>query len=246
MAVQTWIDTHIFVGGYDLACRAKSFDAPNVTAADLDVTALCDSWQKRIGGLKTSTWTASVMQDFAADQVDQIYGIVNLGGTFPFTVAPAGTSEGSVAYLFNGRNFEYSPLEAAVGDVAMATIAGGGTGPTARGTVMHPYDTARTSSGTTTGVQVGAVPAGSNMYAALHVLSASGTSPTLDVVIESDDNSGFTSDTDRITFTQATGITSEWLDVSGAVTDDYWRVRYTIGGTTPSFTFAVAIGVAAP
>ena len=60
--------------------------------------------------------------------------------------------------------------------------------------------------------------------------------------MQSDDNSGFTSATNRITFTQATGVTSELLSVAGAITDDYWRLSYTIVGG--SFTFAVALGIA--
>ena len=31
--------------------------------------------------------------------------------------------------------------------------------------------------------------------------------------------------------------------VSGAITDQWWRVSYTISGTNPSFLFAVAAGV---
>lgn len=247
MAVQNWTNLHAFVGGYDLACRAKSFNAPVPTVQQLDVTALCDTWEKSIGGLKSASWSAEVMQDHATDEVDQLLGLANLSTEFPISVVPAGETEGSVAYTFNANQFAYSPIDGQPDGLAMASLSGMGTGsPVVRGTLMHPNATARTSSGTTTGVQVGAVGSTQTMYAALHVLSASGTSPTLDVIIESDDNSGFTSDTDRITFTQATGIGSEWSTVAGAITDDYWRIRYTIGGSaTPTFTFAVVIGIAA-
>jgi hypothetical protein len=48
----------------------------------------------------------------------------------------------------------------------------------------------------------------------------------------------------RITFTTATGRTSQMLSVAGAITDDYWRVSYTIGGTGgPTFAFAVTAGI---
>ena len=246
MAVQSWVGLHAFVGGFDIACTSKSMSAPQVTAAALDTTALCDTNMTYIQGLKSTTWTAEAMQDHDTDKVDQLVGLSALGVEVPISVLPAGETEGSVAYAFNANQFNYSP-SASAGELAMATVSGVGTGsPTVRGTLMHPHATARTSSGTTTGVQVGAVSASQRMYASLHVLSASGTSPTLDVIVESDDNSGFTSDTDRITFTQATGIGSEWSSVAGAVTDDYWRIRYTIGGTNPSFTFAVVIGIAAP
>ena len=248
MAVQNWTALNVYVGGYNLACNAKSIDAPAVTVAELDTTSLCDTWEQRIGGLKSASWTADVMQDFAADQVDQLLGMTTLGGTFPISVPPAGATAGSVAYTFNARQFTYSPLQASAGELAMATIAGAGEGsPVVRGTIMNAPATAITSSGTTAGQQLGAVTAGQRMYAALHVLSASGTSPTMDVVIQSDDNSGFTSPTTRITMTQATGITSQWSSVAGAITDDYWRASITIGGTgSPTFTYALVLGIATP
>jgi len=247
MAAQNWTELAVYVGGYNVACRAKGFDAPQPTISELDVTALCDTWEKRIGGIKSASWSAEVMQDFAANEVDQLVGLSQLATSVPLSLAPAGTTEGDVAYTFEATQFQYSPLDAQAGELAMANIAGMGTGtPVVRGTLMNAPATPVTSTGTTTGVQVGAVTSGQRMYAALHVLSASGTSPTLDMVVQSDDNSGFSSATSRITFTQATGIGSEWSSVAGAVTDDYWRLSYTVGGTTPSFTFAVVIGIATP
>jgi hypothetical protein len=77
------------------------------------------------------------------------------------------------------------------------------------------------------------------IYASIHVLSGTGT---LDAVVESDNNSGFTTPTTRITFTQATGITGEWKTLEGPVTDDYWRLNYTIGGDGP-FSFVVFFGI---
>jgi hypothetical protein len=61
--------------------------------------------------------------------------------------------------------------------------------------------------------------------------------------VESDDNGSMTSATTQITFPQKTFVTSEWLSAAGAITDDYWRVGYTIGGSTPSFNFAVVVGI---
>ncbi|MEU4150833.1 hypothetical protein [Streptomyces sp. NPDC026659] len=72
----------------------------------------------------------------------------------------------------------------------------------------------------------------------------SGTTPTLDVVIESDNGSGFPSPITQLTFTQANAISGQILRTDGtAITDDWYRVKWTIGGTTPSFLFAVAFGI---
>lgn len=76
----------------------------------------------------------------------------------------------------------------------------------------------------------------------LEVGAVSGTTPTLDVKIqESDDNATFT-DVAGATFTQVTASNnSQILRVEGLGTDRkrYLRAVATIGGGTPSVTFAV-------
>ena len=72
----------------------------------------------------------------------------------------------------------------------------------------------------------------------------SGTStPTVTFKLQSDDNASFTSPTDRITFTDITAIGSDFQSVAGAITDDYWRLNYTISGTNPSFGIHATIGI---
>ncbi len=76
------------------------------------------------------------------------------------------------------------------------------------------------------------------------MVAASGTTPTLDVTIESDDGVGMGSPTTRINFAQATAIGAQWATpVAGAIADDWWRVAYTLGGASPSFTFICIIGI---
>ena len=54
---------------------------------------------------------------------------------------------------------------------------------------------------------------------------------TLDVIVESDDNAGFTTPTTRITFTQVTTTPISYLSsLAGSVTDTYWRMKWTISG----------------
>jgi hypothetical protein len=83
------------------------------------------------------------------------------------------------------------------------------------------------------------------MFLALHVVAISGA-PTFTVVLESDDNAGFTSPTTRLTsasYSASTG--AEWQSVAGPVTDTYWRVKWTVtGGTGPSVSFLAVAGIA--
>lgn len=74
-----------------------------------------------------------------------------------------------------------------------------------------------------------------SLRAQVDVTAASGTTPTLDVVIE-DTLDGSTWNTVG-TFTQQTAVSRQVIDV--ATLGRRLRVRWTIGGTTPSFTFSV-------
>lgn len=69
--------------------------------------------------------------------------------------------------------------------------------------------------------------------ATLNVTAASGTSPTLDVVIEeSADGDVWTT---LQTFTQKTAVGTEVVRVSNPFHNKL-RIKFTVGGTSPSFT----------
>lgn len=244
MAVQYWKDMSILVGSLELAGYAKSFSVTN-EVTPLDTTSLASTgWTSSIGGLKSGSVQFEFMQDVATGSVDDtLYPLLGVAGT-PKSIV-TNSADGSAAYLLKSLPLAYTPVQGAVGELAMGSFSGSSsTGPVVLGRLIHPSSTARTSSSTGTGQQLGAVSATQSVYAALHVLSFSGTSPTLDVIVQSDDNSGFTTPTTRLTFTQATGKTSQMTSLAGAITDTYWRVSYTIGGSaTPTFAFAVTCGI---
>ncbi|MFZ5989392.1 MAG: hypothetical protein ACOYWZ_20035 [Bacillota bacterium] len=71
----------------------------------------------------------------------------------------------------------------------------------------------------------------------LNITAVSGTTPTLDITVEySPDNSEWYSHT---SFSQKTATGKDSLRLTGI--GGYLRVKYTIAGTTPSFTFSVDI-----
>ena len=84
------------------------------------------------------------------------------------------------------------------------------------------------------------------LWIAIWVTAASGTTPTLDLLLESDDDSGFPSATTRITVPQFTGVGYYIGSVDGPITPDtFYRLTADIGGTgSPSFTLIAAIGIA--
>jgi hypothetical protein len=76
--------------------------------------------------------------------------------------------------------------------------------------------------------------------------AAGGTSPTLVVTVETDDNSGFSSATTRATSATIAGGTAGqeiWLNVylPEGCNERYMRLFYTTGGTAPTHAISAAV-----
>jgi len=99
-------------------------------------------------------------------------------------------------------------------------------------TYVMDKDTSLSASGNTSAIQVGAVSATQEIYGVIRAFSVSGGPGTLDIVIASDDVEGFggTPET-QLTFTQLSAVGEEVkFSGAGAITDDWWRVEYTVAG----------------
>lgn len=92
----------------------------------------------------------------------------------------------------------------------------------------------QTASGT--GSSVDLTSPYSAVWVRLQVTAVSGSSPTLQLIVEhSSDNSFFRTHTTQ-TAINTTGVT----EFAAAGLDRYIRVRWVVGGSTPSFTFSVS------
>ncbi len=245
MAKSIFTGVRIFAGGADLTGAANKCEL-KAEAEEKDVTTFGSAgWNEAIGGLKSGEIQAEGYWEAGDDSKVDDSTWDSLGTSVPFTIGPANSAAvGDLAYFLKTLRKDYSFL-GEVGDVAPWTASSVSNWPAVRGKFYHPPGTARSSSGNGTATVLVAVPAGQRLYAALHVLSAAGTDPTLDVIVESDADNTMASATTQLTFTQATGISSEILRTNGdAITDTWYRVSWTVGGTSPSFTFVVALGVA--
>ncbi len=61
--------------------------------------------------------------------------------------------------------------------------------------------------------------------------------------MDSDDNEGMTSATNRVTFDQMTDVGWQWKEVTGPITDDWVQVNWTKGGSTLNADFAVMLAI---
>lgn len=253
--MSTYVGTahKMFLGGLDISCFANQLELA-LEADSVECTTMCSAGSREYKqGLRRWTSNAVGYGDFAAAGVTtsglvpgEVIVPANHGSQFNCTWASAGT-EGTACYLSDGVLADLTPIGGTVGDMGMlsATLvpADRAVGHRMVRGLLEANRTVSSSSNTTGAATLGAVAATQSVYASLHVFTLSGTSPTLDVVVQSD-TVGFGSPTDVITFTQATTRSGQFSSVAGANTDTFWRVKWTIGGTGgPTAAFAVSIGI---
>ena len=240
MPIEVFTDAKLYMAGRDFTGQinqlALSF------ASDLkDARVFGDTAIRRISGLSDIALSHNGYVDAATVDLDLF---TNIGvNNVPVTVAPNDGAEGKPAFIFRALHGEYTP-EGEVGELFKygVTAMGSGGDRGVEGTILG--NGAETVTGLGTAFQVGAVSATQKLFAALHVFAVSGTTPTLDVTVESDTASGFPSAVTQITFAQKVAVGAEWATpVAGAITDDWWRVAFTIGGASPSFSFIATIGI---
>lgn len=81
----------------------------------------------------------------------------------------------------------------------------------------------------------------------LNVSTATGTSPTLNVTVETSADASLGTNATwytLTTFTEATGVTNQYLNFNRNLGTDI-RLSWTIGGTTPEFEFSAVMDVTA-
>ncbi|MFE2243910.1 hypothetical protein ACFXCU_30925 [Streptomyces virginiae] len=243
MAKFVLLNARLFAVGADLTGASNKIELTSEIEDKETTNYYSAGYKEVIGGLGSAEVTAEGQWEAAdSGKVDDAMW-ARLGGVGPWTVCPDSAAVGDLAYITQCLTASYT-LGGSVGDVAPWSGKGASSWPLVRGQMAHPAGTARTSTGVGTAVQLGAVPAGKRLYAALHVLSVAGTTPSITARIESDNAVGFPSPTTQMTFTAATAAGGEALRTSGsAITDDWFRVAWTISGTTPSFLFATSFGI---
>ncbi len=207
-------------------------------------TAMGDTFRTRIAGLKDGLMDMSGYwaSDSASDSADaDLFAKIGASKEL-ISLAVEGGTVGDVGYSFEVDEANYTQ-GATLGEIFAFNITAQGNGPLLRGTVMENVE--RTSTADGTGYELGNLTSAQTLYSAIHVTSVSGTNPTLDVVVESDELEAMGSPTTRITHTQLTAVGSELLSVAGPITpDDWFRLEMTIGGTdTPTFDIFGVIAI---
>lgn len=233
-----------FAVGVDLTSNSNKVELSTEVEAKETTNYGSEAWKEFVGGLASAEISGEGQWEAGdATKVDDATWS-QFGGVGPWSIsANNAAAVGGLAYFTQALRADYKLL-GELGEVAPWTSTAKSAWPLVRGQFAHPPGTARTATGTGTGLNLGAVAANKRLYASLHVLSVAGTTPSITARVESDDNSGFTTPTTRLTFNAATAVGGQILRTDGtAITDTWWRVAWTISGTTPSFLFAAALGI---
>lgn len=235
MAKQIVRDAKVFLGGFDISGSLNAVALEY--GADLkDATTLGQDSRQRLGGLKTVAANVAGLWEGGTDAIDEIlFGNVAVQDQ-PFSVSPTGAVEGDVGYTFKSVQSKYAPAGQHGEILKFSAEAEAAGAPLVRGKVLHNAQRAATGTGTV--VTLGAIAAGQSLYAALHVLSVTGS---VTAKVQSAPTAGFAAPVDRIAFNAAAAKGAQWGSVAGAVTDAYWRVSYTI--VTGPVLFVVVAGI---
>lgn len=226
-------DAAIWHDAVDLSGYANQV-ALSASAEAKDATTFqSNCWIERTAGLKSADVSFNTFWDATPDA--EMFNALG-DNTSILTVCTSGTG-GSVAYSFTNLDSTYEQGDD-VGELVGLNCTASSTGVLYRGKLALAK-AARTSASNGTALQLGTVASGEKVYASLHVFAITGGN--LAVTVASDDNSGFTSGTDRLTFTTRTTVGAELVSTTGAITDNWWRVSWT--QTASSATFAVVVGI---
>lgn len=239
MAVLALTSASIYVAGYDITGDANKVSL-SVESDELDVTTFGSGGARQlIGGLRDVEMAVEGFSQSGSGQVaEQLFPDLGVADRV-VTVCPTGAAA-SAAYLCQVGKFKVEEY-GEIGAVLPFTLSAMGTSP--QGLVKGQLAAAKQSKSATGAlgsvVQLGAVPTGQYLYAALHVFSA-GT--TMTVQVQSDDNSGMTSPTTVATFPAATAAGGLWLTrVAGPIADAHYRLN--ISAITGTFQVAGTIGI---
>ena len=203
-------------------------------------TVFGDKTVNRVAGTKDGSITVNGWWD---DSADNLFFTQHTGNAAEvISVSAEDAVEGSIAYSLQAEQANYVP-GAAHGEIFGFSLELQGRNPLVRGRLLGSGIKTSTANGSA--FLLGNVPSGSRVWAALHVVAFGGSSPTLDVIVESDAVGDFSgSETTRITFVQATGLGAQFLSANGSITDTNWRIGWTIGGSgSPTFTIFVVVGI---
>jgi hypothetical protein len=247
MAVAAFTNAQVLISDLDASPFTNKVTS-TVTVEMLDAT-VCGSggFRSFAPGFRNGEMAAEGFQDWSATGFFAGLGQADGGVSTLMSVAPiapgATLTAGDPVAFMRGPIDMLDEGSGAAGELAKMAVHLANDSVFVMGVDLHPL-ALRSTTASGTAVAFTGPTASQTLYAGLHVTGGSGGNLT--VRVQTDDNSGFTTPTTRITFTTTAGpVTGGQLLSLTPVnisTETYIRADWTVSAG-PGFTFAVVAGI---
>lgn len=238
----------IVIGTYNFTANANALDW-GVEYEELVISTFESTFGRKVLGVQALGFNTSGFNDYDAGALNSwLRSNVVRGSEHIATLLPAGETLGNEAVFSKGqiggrRTFALS----APGQVSTFSASMTGRGvPVVGGLVTSVSTSNVTATANSTPVQAGASPAGTTVYAAVHAVSVSGTTPSLTAQLQSSSTSGGSYTNRGSAAAAITAADTRWMESTAVTTDTWWRLSYTVSGTSPVFAVLAVIGVFTP
>lgn len=238
-------DLVTLVGGFDMSGSSNEAELA-ISVEELENTTFGQAGavkgRTRIAGLEDVESNVNGYWESGAGFVDpEVFA--NLGVTQQAITQYTPNAAGSVAYMYQAREFAYQ-IGDEIGTVlpyelGIMGAASNGHPGAVRGRVAKARGDVSATGATGAAVNLGPVGAGQFLYATFHVFAA-GT--TLTVLVESDVDNTFATPATRQTIGPLTAAGGTWMvRVPGPISDPWFR--FNISAVAGTFNVAGAIGI---
>lgn len=190
----------------------------------------------KAGGLKKVGLSLAGFWDTLLDPA--MYADVGLADVA--TIVPQGMTEGNIDYFVQVLEAMYG-TGTEVGKLLPFKYQADVTGPLVRGTLVA-NKSGISANGNGTGFNLGAVAAGQKLYAAAHVISLTGATPSITLAVQGDTSNAFAAPVTEITFAAATAVGAQFLSLAGALTQTWYRLVWTVN-SPGTFAFVASLGI---
>ena len=233
----------LLVDEFDFSGVSNSMDL-TFAETPAEVTAFADTDLTYIQGKPTFNFNVNGLWSTASPNYDGEMFTDLTASARRVGIYPSGISDGNFGYE-GATLISASPRVSTIGDSIACNVTWQGADAGFRSTMLRYATDSSSANGTQ--YTIGTIAASNTIIGVLRLLEIGGSgNNTLDVKIQSD-TSGYSSPTDRLTFTQlnqGSGATFETQTAAGpAGSDNIWRVVVTIGGAgSRSFKLIVGFG----
>jgi len=204
-----------------------------------DRTTLNSATRQRLAGLLDAKVNCNGFWDDDFDS--ELFASIGRTANGVVSIAPNNAEIGARGFTMLAQSATYTK-SGNVGDMAQVALNFESDSLLVRGKVGQ--NGSISANGNSGGILLDSAPSGGFIYGSVHVTSLAGTdTPTINFFVDSSSTIDFGVSTNRITFDAMTAIGAQQDFLAGPITDEFWRLRWTVSGTNPVFSVFAVLGI---